>query len=97
MEVGAAELADIAMTHKGQGLAEVYFALTEDDAAQFGDMTSKLVGDKMTVEVCGHLLADPVVMMPIEGGQVTVTGGMELMTELFSALKADRPCPDPES
>ena len=93
MEVPATSLADLALTDQGQGMAEVFFALSPDDARRFEEMTGRLVGEQMRVSVCGEILAEPHVMLPIEGGQIVVTGGMDYMADLFAALKTADTCP----
>ena len=47
-------------------------------AAEFGEMTSRHVGDPMDILVCGRLMSSPVIRTPICGGSGQISGGFQM-------------------
>ena len=94
MEVPAAGLSGITLSETGQGLADLQFRLGPEPALQFEELTGRLVGQSLRLSICGKILAEPTVMLPIEGGQVSVKGGTEYMGEIYLALTTAGTCPD---
>ena len=72
----------------GEGLARVDLVLSPDDRQRFADLTRDLIGEQLTVSVCGIVVAEPHVMDAITGGQIAITGGSEMMADVKDALTA---------
>ena len=94
MEIPADALSGIALTDRGHGLADVQFVLGPKQALRFKELTGRLVSDTLRVSVCGTVLAEPNVMVPIEGGHVSVTGEADYISQVFDALTTAGRCPD---
>jgi len=98
LKVDPATLDALSRTVREDGLNEVFFRLSQKDTASFSDMTRALEGQTLTISVCGQVLASPTVMLPIEDGNVLITGGTDAgTTALFEALENGTDCPDPTS
>ena len=96
--VDPATLDALSRTVREDGLNEVFFRLSPKDTSSFSDMTRVLEGQTLTISVCGQVLVSPTVMLPIEDGNVLITGGTDAgTTALFEALENGPDCPDPSS
>ncbi len=56
----------------------VTFRMSLAKAAEFGEMTSRHVGDPMDILVCGKLMSSPVIMEPIRAGSGQISGGLQM-------------------
>lgn len=92
MEVASPAITDIAIQDMGQGLSRVDLVLSNEDAARFDRMTSQLVGEQLTMSVCGLVVAEPHIMNRITGGRIAITGGHEMMADVFDVLSNARDC-----
>jgi hypothetical protein len=95
MLVPTGRLSAVSRQRRADGVNEVIFRMSEVDALRFEDLTTKAEGQVLRITMCDTVLAEPMVLLPITGGEVLITGGTDAATEeLFAALEARRTCPE---
>lgn len=88
-------LADVVATREPGGTAAVRFRLASEDAEAFYALTGRLVGQPLSVVVCGEELIRPIVREPIAGGVGIVTqDSLPEALALAAQLTGEAPCPE---
>lgn len=93
MLVPTGRLREIERRKRDDGLNEIFFRMSETDAIRFEELTTRAQGQVLRLTMCDTVLAEPVVLVPIENGEVLITGGTDAGSEdLFAALEDRRTC-----
>lgn len=76
-------------------LPTIEITLDEDASRTLAEMTGRNVGEPMAITRCGAVLTEPVVMSPVAGPELLITGGPSYAAarDLAAALEASAPCP----
>ena len=96
MVVPGERLADVSLAFDHNGGPAVQFRFSGSDAKAFGELTRDLVGQPLSVLVCGEEVVRPFIREPIYGGSGLITGVTEDEAALLAQrLKGEETCPAP--
>jgi preprotein translocase subunit SecD len=78
LALATADVQDAQPSFDANANPAVMVRLAPDAARAFALMTSRHVGESMDVIVCGQVLLSPRIMSPIEGGQIQISGALDV-------------------
>ena len=76
-------------------LPTIEITLDEDASRTLAEMTGRNIGEPMAIARCDAVLTEPVVMSPITGPELLITGGPSYAAarDLAAAIESSAPCP----
>lgn len=92
LKIEGTALEDVAL-YAVEGGHSVVFRLNEEDGAAFSALTGRLIGQVLTLSICGEVLAKPVVRDQISGTGIVPVSDLETALAYVFALKGEAPCP----
>lgn len=90
--IEGAALEDVA-PYAVEGGHAVIFRLNDADGAAFSALTGRLIGEVLTMSICGDVVAQPVVRDRLSGSGVVPVADLETAVAYVLALKGEAPCP----
>ncbi len=91
----AVTLQDMEIALDTSGPKRMFFRMTAKDSVKFGEFSAAVIGERVVTTVCGKVIAQSVVQVPINSGVVALHLDDRALAEMITSIaRGEVECPE---